>query len=396
MERTLNKKRSLFKLGTAPKRFLFYVIGIIMLFILVGLSTSIAPAYRLSSDMISRLTTNVDSEAFLYLFTLETKSFEKAYPEDFERPKLTETLIQLGTNIKPREIKSLLGQELPGFPGYGNKIIVRGEGTDFTSLASESSPPLEDVLEDRPAEDIKEDEKDDSKEEKQERTTGDKEVVFIYSTHNRESFLPHLPESTSPNEAYHKEVNITKVSSRFEKGLNKQGIGTSIDKTDFMEVLNKNNWNYSKSYDASRNVAEEAVASNEHLEYIFDIHRDSLPRDKTTKNIENKDYAKILFVVGADHPNYEKNLKLATDLHYKIEEKYPGLSRGVIQKAGAGTNGVFNQDILDNAVLVEMGGYESKLEEMYLSADVLAEVFSEYYWDAEKVSNGKKENSNDS
>src|SRR5699024_9613686 len=116
-----------------------------------------------------------------------------------------------------------------------------------------------------------------------------------------------------------------------------------------------------------------------------DIHRDSLPKDKTTKNINGKDYGKIMFVVGAEHPNYEKNLKLATDLHYLIEKKHKGLSRGVIEKSGAGSNCVFSRDIDDDAVLVEIGGYDNHLDEIYRSGDVLTGVFGDYLWDAEKV-----------
>lgn len=39
-----------------------------------------------------------------------------------------------------------------------------------------------------------------------------------------------------------------------------------------------------------------------------------------------------MFVVGAEHENHEKNLKFASELHYILEEKYPGLSRGVYPK----------------------------------------------------------------
>jgi len=35
--------------------------------------------------------------------------------------------------------------------------------------------------------------------------------------------------------------------------------------------------------------------------------------------------------------------------------------------------------------LIEFGGYDNTLEELYRTADVVAEVFSEFYWDAEKV-----------
>ncbi len=69
-----------------------------------------------------------------------------------------------------------------------------------------------------------------------------------------------------------------------------------------------------------------------------------------------------------------------------MEAKYPGLSRGVLPpKKGPGTNGVFNQDLHENALLIEIGGVDNNMEELYRTADALAEVFSEFYWEAEKV-----------
>ena len=108
-------------------------------------------------------------------------------------------------------------------------------------------------------------------------------------------------------------------------------------------------------------------------------------RKNTTTTINGEDYAQILFVIGAEFSNYEKNLALATKLHYLIQEKYPDLSKGVVTKAGAGTNGVYNQDLFENALLMEVGGVDNSLEELYRTADAIAEIFSEYYWEAEKV-----------
>src|SRR5699024_5291866 len=107
------------------------------------------------------------------------------------------------------------------------------------------------------------------------------------------------------------------------------------------------------------------MQANDSLQYFIDIHRDSLPRDKTTKTIQDTNYATILFVVGREHDQYEKNLSLATELHKRLNETYPGLSRGVITKEGPNSNGIYNQDLSENSLLVEVGGYENTLDEMY-------------------------------
>src|SRR5699024_2192329 len=141
---------------------------------------------------------------------------------------------------------------------------------------------------------------------------------------------------------------------------------------------------YCQLYYASRQVIQSALAEHDELQYVFDIHRDSLLYDKTTLEADDTSYATFLFVIGAENKHYEKNLKLATDLHYLLEEKMPGISRGVITKEGPNSNGVYNQDLLDKAILIEVGGYDNELDEMYRSIDIFADIFSSYFWNAER------------
>lgn len=372
-----------------------YFICVIILFVVIGFLTTVAPAYRFSSHTITTWTSDLDSSTFLYLMGMENRAFKEAYPEDKDLPNLSSVVFQMATSIKPNDTRSLLGRELPGLSTYENEIIIAGEGTDYTNLPVESAPPLDEILKDREAvvdesnepEDPKEEpgtEKENENEDDQ-LNTGDKDVVFIYNTHNRESFLPHLPDVTDPDLAQHGEVNITKVSERLSKSLESNGIGTSVDDTDIMNILNNNGWEYGQSYTASRKVVKEAFASNDEIQYVFDLHRDSQRRDKTTIEINGKSYARIAFVVGAEYESYEKNLSLANNLHKLIEKKYPGLSRAVITKKGPRSNGVYNQDLSQNSLVIEFGGVDNNLEELYRTADAVADVFSELYWDAEKV-----------
>src|SRR5699024_1461355 len=122
-------------------------------------------------------------------------------------------------------------------------------------------------------------------------------VVFLYSSHNRESFLPHLPKETEPDRAYHQEVNITKVSERLAEKLEEEKIGATFDRTDITTLLHEKGWTYGKSYEASRPVIQSALEKHEDLQYVFDIHRDSLPYDKTTIKHDGTAYATFLFVI---------------------------------------------------------------------------------------------------
>lgn len=371
------------------KRSGIYLISIVILFVSIGILTTIKPAYRFSSQTITQWTSDIDSSTFLYLLGMENRAFEKAFPEGHQLPKLSTTLFQIATSLKPNDPRSLLGNELPGFSIFDSHMLIAGEGTNYTNFPIESSPPLEEVLKEREAIVDKDEEADEieieEKDAKDRPTTGERNVVFIYNSHNRESFFPHLPGVTDPDLAQHKEVNITKVSDRLAKSLEANGIGANVDETDIMVELNKKGWGYSQSYKASRDVVKAALATNNDLQFAFDLHRDAIPRNKTTKEIHGKPYARIMIVVGEEYESYKKNLELAFELHGLMEEKYPGLSRGILPKKGKGTNGVFNQDLSKNALLFEFGGVGNNLEELYRSADALAEVFSEFYWDAEKV-----------
>ncbi|WP_099158561.1 stage II sporulation protein P [Virgibacillus ndiopensis] len=368
-----------------------YLVCIIILFIVIGVLTTISPAYRFSSHTITEWTSEIDGSTFLHLLGMENRAFQEAFPENERLPKLSTTLFHLATNIKPNDPKSLLGNELPGFALFGAKIIVAGEGTDYTNLPVESSPPLEEVLKDRKAvvdEPEEESKKTDNKDENP--STGKRDVVFIYNTHNTESFLPLLPGVNDPNLAHHKTANITKVSDRLAKSIEANGIGTTVDHTNIMNILNSKDWDYGKAYTASRPVVKEAITSNKDIQYVFDIHRDAIGKEETTKTINGKDYARIAIVIGQDYANTE-NLKLANKIHKLMKKKYPGLSRGIFTQGGRGHNGVYNQDLSNNALTFEIGGVYNNLEELYRSADALAEVFSDFYWDAEKVNADSKE-----
>ncbi|MGW9605775.1 stage II sporulation protein P, partial [Heyndrickxia sporothermodurans] len=234
------------------------------------------------------------------------------------------------------------------------------------------------------------DEKD-NKEDKKVLSKSDKPSVFIYFTHTRESFLPYLDGVDDPNAAQHSKVNVTKLGTKLKEQLEDRGIGTLVDSTDVQTELLAKGWKYPQSYQESRELVQTAMARNRNLQYFIDIHRDSRRKKDTTISINGKSYAKIAFVIGGNNPNYEKNARLAKQLDNRLKKNYKGLSRGVIKKEGALTNGKFNQDLSGNAFLIEIGGVDNTFDEMYRTTAALADVFSEYYWQAEKVNGNQSD-----
>ncbi|OQP05858.1 stage II sporulation protein P [Geobacillus sp. 46C-IIa] len=375
--------------ASLKKLFMLVIVGCMMMFMLVGALTSLRPEYRPSSSSLNDMAAHFPEETFIRLFGLENRYFAQLLPKERQQTNYSSLLFRLATSINPDDPRSLLGSELPGFALYDSKILIAGEGTDYTNIPYESAPPLEVMLAERQASVEELEQAEQNQDEKPlpppAQTTGGREVVYIYHTHTRESYLPALKGVTDPDLAFHQSVNVTKVGEKLMEELEKRGIGAQINKTDIEAELLKKGMKYGQAYDMSRQTVVAAMKQNRDLQYFIDIHRDAHRRKHTTTTINGVDYARVAFIVGGENAEYEKNLQLATELHHLLQKKYPGLSRGVIKKQGAGTDGKFNQDLSGNAILVEFGGVDNTFAELFRSAAAFADVFSEYYWQAEKV-----------
>lgn len=221
-------------------------------------------------------------------------------------------------------------------------------------------------------------------EKKEIHSTFGKEVVYIYHSHSRESFLPYLKSTLKPEEAYHSKANITLVGEMLGRAMENEGIGTNVDTSDIVQLLKMNNLDYSSSYDVSRGIVKNAQETNKELEYFIDVHRDSLRKEHTTVNLNGSNYARLLFVIGNGHPNFEKNLTFAKELQAILDILYPGLSKGILQKSSLQGNGIYNQDLSPNSIILEIGGVDNTIEELHRSTEAFATVLSNYYWQREE------------
>lgn len=196
--------------------------------------------------------------------------------------------------------------------------------------------------------------------------------IYIYNTHQLESYdnSNYLEHNITPS--------VLMASYMLKEKLNKLGIPTIIETSNITEFLNINGWSYYQSYDASRFYVNETLKKYSDLELIIDLHRDSITKEASTTTLNGKEHAKILFVVGVEHENYEKNLQLATTLNNMIKNKYPSLTRGIITKSGENVNGIYNQDLSEKSILIECGGYQNNLDEVINTLDILANIIKEY------------------
>ncbi|MBE2904563.1 stage II sporulation protein P [Anoxybacillus flavithermus] len=371
--------------GTSIKKWLVFILFTFMGTLTVVATMTATSTYRLSSSSVHEVANHFSTESLVHLLSFENVYFSQTLPKDKQQLPYSQYFFQMTTSVNLNDPRSLLGRELPGFSLYDSEIILAGEGTDFTNIPYESPPPLEVLLAEREAAQEQFQEEETPPAPAPSQTTGGKKVAYIYHTHTQESYLPALKGVTNPNFAHHPTVNVTKVGKKLGEELEKRGIGTVVDTTDFIGKLLKNNMEYYQAYDMSRKTVVEAMANNRDVQYLIDIHRDSRRRNDTTVTINGVHYARVSFIIGGENAKYKKNLQLVTKLHELLEKKYPGLSRGTFEKKGVGTNGKFNQDLSENAILIEFGGVDNTFQELYRTAAAVADVFSEYYWQAEKV-----------
>lgn len=191
----------------------------------------------------------------------------------------------------------------------------------------------------------------------------DMPLVYIYNTHDTED--------------YSDNYGVYDASFYLKDKLSKLGISSIVEENRTSTIRNSNGWNYNLSYKASRINLERVKNEYPGIRLFIDLHRDSVGRNSTFINIGDKDYAKVLFVIGREHTNYLENLHYTQSIDYLINSHYPGLSKGVLEKEGAGVNGIYNQDISYNVILLEVGGNENSSLEVKNTLDAISLIIKE-------------------
>lgn len=197
-------------------------------------------------------------------------------------------------------------------------------------------------------------------------------IVYLYNTHQSEEY------AYGKLEDYNVKPTVMMTSYILREKLNNNGISTIVEENDVTEFLRTNNWNYASSYKVTKILMEDAYSKNSGLMYFVDLHRDSAKKSVTSKTIDGKKYARILFIVGLENKNYKENLEMTEKINNMFNEKYPGLSRGIYKKQGKGVNGVYNQDFHPNTILIEVGGVDNTIDEVYNTCEAISEVLTEY------------------
>ncbi len=188
-------------------------------------------------------------------------------------------------------------------------------------------------------------------------------TIYIYNTHQTEEY------SAGSLKNYNITPTVYMAANMLKKGLDNYGISSLVEDENIKDVLRENNWSYNESYYASKLWLERAKQNNSSLKYFIDLHRDSV---SLTTTINDKKYAKMMFVIGMNHDNYEKNEELVLKLNEYLKNNYDGLMRDIFY----GKRSQYNQDFNENTFLVEIGGPENTIDEINNSTLALADALA--------------------
>lgn len=177
--------------------------------------------------------------------------------------------------------------------------------------------------------------------------------IAIYHTHSDESYVP-----TEGRASVEQEGGIIEVGEAFAQALKERGIPVIHDRTSHVP-------HDSMSYDRSRRTALELLKKNPIA--LVDIHRDAVPREEYTDEVNNTIVSKIQFVVGRQNPNKEANDSFVRQIKAEVDKKYPGLIKGIFYGKGK-----YNQDLAPRLILIEVGTHTNTRQEAERGAAIFA------------------------
>lgn len=256
----------------------------------------------------------------------------------FSASALTNDAIAFFTNIDGRDLRSILRTELPSLQ-LAEKEHKGGDG----GLPAAAKRPAVKLARDKP-------------------------LVGIYHTHTAESFIPSTGAAHRPGGQI---GEICDVGAALVKTLEKNGIAAIQDTTihDYPSFM--------KAYGASEVTVKRMLKEYPSLKMIFDIHRDAEKRANVVGTINGEEVAKVSIIVAQGQkdlpqPNWKQNYAMAKRIDRKLNEKYPGLSRGIQLVEWR-----YNQHLHPHSLILEIGSHETSVEEAVRAIEMVGEILTE-------------------
>ena len=203
--------------------------------------------------------------------------------------------------------------------------------------------------------------------------------VIIVHTHGTEAYTQMGSDTYTESDELRtldSEYNMLRVGEELKCALENHGI-KAVHCTVLCDYPQ-----YSGAYDRSYDAIESMLKLYPEAQIVIDLHRDAVATAdggyyKATAQIDGKNAAQLLFVVGTDggglsHPDWRENMSFQLRLHERIEQLYPGLMRPINVRAAR-----FNQHFRTGSMLLEVGTCANYLDEALYSVRLFANALAD-------------------
>lgn len=188
--------------------------------------------------------------------------------------------------------------------------------------------------------------------------------VYIYNTHDEESY------SNKGFELYNTTPTVKLASYMLKDELNNLGINALVEERPVIKEIKKQGLPYYYSYDISNKYCKEIKEKYPSIIYFIDLHRDGIDKSLSTVTINNKTYAKMMFLLGMKHSNSNKNLAVVTKLNNYLNDNYKGLMRNIYKRNDI----TYYQYFDSHNFIIEVGGQDNTYQEVYNSIKAFAKA----------------------
>ncbi|MDR0898620.1 MAG: stage II sporulation protein P [Oscillospiraceae bacterium] len=189
---------------------------------------------------------------------------------------------------------------------------------------------------------------------------GDKRLIAMYATHSDESYEPtDGTESASDGSG-----GIYDVCEALKTALEDKGVTVVLDETSHVP-------HDAGAYRRSRETAIELL--KQAPDALIDVHRDGIPDPEEYEvKIDGEAASRVRLLVGRSNQNSEANKQFALELKAVADSTYPELIKDIFIGKGS-----YNQDLMSNAILLEMGTHTVDKERVIASAKLMSNVITD-------------------
>ena len=211
-------------------------------------------------------------------------------------------------------------------------------------------------------------------------TPGADPLVLIVHTHGTESFSEegsiYYDEQYNQPRSENTSENIVAVGRVLASELNARGIPTL-----HCEIMHDKE-SYIHAYERSAESIARYLEEYPSIQYVFDVHRDSVIRNDLSKLrpvtlYKGTPCAQIMMIVGSSEKgageyNWESNLILAEAIQQRLFSDTLGIPRKLYLRGAS-----YNQQLAKHGLLLEIGSCGNYLSEAQNAAKAFAKAFAD-------------------